>query len=288
MISTASVAAIIPTYNRGVAVTSVLEKIEQCDPKPTEIWIHIDAADGSLESLLRERFPNVNTLVSSTRLGCSGGRHQCLLACKAPIAVSFDDDSYPVDADFFGQVERLFHAYPEVAVFGTSNWYRKEPARTRTDQLMRSASFVGCGFAIRVAAYRQIRGFLSRPLGYGIEESDVSLQLLAAGWKIYQAGNLRVFHDTDLEHRESPEIVSAVITNVALCAFLHYPVSGFAWGVGQVANIVAWHIRRGKIRGICSGIFRIPIDCYRNRQYRQPITRGQLRHFLHCLRNSAV
>jgi hypothetical protein len=29
------------------------------------------------------------------------GRHRCLLACKPPFAVSFDDDSYPVDSDFF-------------------------------------------------------------------------------------------------------------------------------------------------------------------------------------------
>ena len=37
-----------------------------------------------------------------------------------------------------------------------------------------------------------------------MEESDLSLQLFAAGWQIYEAGELRVFHDTDLAHHQSP------------------------------------------------------------------------------------
>ena len=40
---------IIPTYNRGMAVLSVLEKIQECDPKLTEIWVHIDLTDSLLE-----------------------------------------------------------------------------------------------------------------------------------------------------------------------------------------------------------------------------------------------
>ena len=50
------VAVIIPTYNRALAVLSVLEKIQACDPKPVEIWVHVDSADGTLESFLHE-FP---------------------------------------------------------------------------------------------------------------------------------------------------------------------------------------------------------------------------------------
>ena len=105
MTGTVPVTVIIPTYNRGVAVISVLEKIQECDPKPAEMWVHVDSADGILEGELTRRFPNVGVLTSAGRLGPGGGRHRCLLACKSPYAVSFDDDSYPVDADFFRCVE---------------------------------------------------------------------------------------------------------------------------------------------------------------------------------------
>jgi GT2 family glycosyltransferase len=145
--NTVPIAVVIPTYNRGTAVLSVLEKIGQCDPGPAEIWVHIDMADGSLESELHRQFPNVRVLSASKRLGCSGGRHRCLLACTTPYAASFDDDSYPVDKDFFGRVEQLFLAHPQAAVLGASIWHRHEAEKARTDKLFPTPSFIGCGHA---------------------------------------------------------------------------------------------------------------------------------------------
>jgi len=279
---------IIPTYNRGVAVCSILEKIQKCDPKPAEIWVHIDLADGILERELNRRFPKVGILTSPRRLGPGGGRHRCLQACTTPYAVSFDDDSYPIDTDFFSSVELLFSENPRVAIFGASIWHRHEPAKDRTEGLVSSPSYIGCGYAIRLAAYRQVRGYLPRPVPYGMEENDLSLQLFGADWHIYESGSLRVFHDTDLKHHNSPEITSGTITNVGVCAFLHYPVVGWGWGLLQVANIVLCSIRKGRIRGILSGIHNIPGDCYRSRRYRKPIAWHLLRRFIHFRRTGVA
>jgi GT2 family glycosyltransferase len=277
MQNTVPIGMIIPTYNRGMAVLSVLERIQECDPKPAEIWIHIDLGDGVLERELSRRFPKVGILTSPTRMGPGGGRHQCLLACTTPYAVSFDDDSYPVDFDFFSRVERLFSQHSRAAIIGAGIWHRHEPVKVRTDCFVPRPSYIGCGYAIRLSAYRQVRGYLARPVAYGMEESDLSLQLLSAGWQIFEAGDLRVFHDTDLHHRESPETTSATITNVGLCAFLNFPVFAWAWGSMQVAKIVLCCILKGQIRGIGSGLLHIPIDCYRNRRFRKPMSWRTLR-----------
>jgi len=284
VINSVPIAVIIPTYNRAMAVVSVLEKIKTCDPKPAEIWIHIDMADGMLEGVLHEQFPDVRVLASPVRLGPGGGRHRCLLACRTPYAVSFDDDSYPVDSDFFLQVERLFAEHSRAAIFGASIWHRFEPQKVRTESLVAVPSYIGCGYAIRLAAYRQVRGYLPRPTPYGMEESDLSLQLFAAGWHIYEVGNLRVFHDTDLEHHRSPEVTSGVISNVGLYAFLHYPIIGWGLGLAQVINKAVYCIRMGRIRGICSGIVRIPVDCYQNHRHRKPVAWQTLRRFLRFCR----
>ena len=284
MTSIAPVAVIIPTFNRGVAVHSVLDKIQYCDPKPAETWVHVDLADGLFECDLRRLFPNVKVLTSAIRLGPGGGRHRCLVACGTPYAVSFDDDSYPVDSDFFLMIERLFSEHVNAAIFSAKIWHRHEPTIARSEALISCPSYFAGGHAIRLAAYREVRGYIPRPVAYGMEESDLSLQLFAAGWNIYEAGSLRVFHDTDLKHHQAPEITSGVIENVGLYAFLHYPLIGWGLGLAQIVNKVAYCIRVGRLRGIWSGICRIPIECYRNRCYRKPVAWRTLRRFLHFRR----
>jgi GT2 family glycosyltransferase len=288
MSSISPIAVIIPTYDRGAAVHSVMEKLGLCDPQPAEIWIHVDSSDGTLERELNARFPHVHVLSSPTRLGPGGGRHRCLSSCSTPYAVSFDDDSYPIDAEFFGAVERLFATCPDAAILGARVWHRHEAAVARTSDFMRVANFIGCGHAIRLSAYRQVRGYLSRARAYGMEESDLSLQLFAAGWQIYESGELRVFHDTDLSHHDAADVTSGMITNVALFAFLHYPVSAWGWATLQVMNKVLDSIRRHRFRGICLGLLRIPRDCYRNRKFRSPVALPILWRFLQFRRTGEM
>jgi glycosyltransferase involved in cell wall biosynthesis len=283
----APVAVIIPTYDRGRAVISVLEKVLACDPQPAEIWVHVDQTDGVLERFLIERFPGVHILSSPGRLGPGGGRHRCLLACGVPYAVSLDDDSWPVDLDFFAAIEPLFSSYPNAAVFGASIWHRAEPERCRSRVVRRVASYVGCGHAMRVAAYRDLRGYLARPMAYAIEESDVGLQLFVRGWQVFSAEELRVYHDTDRTHHEAAEVTASTITNLALLAFLHYPAMDLGRGVAQVANRVAYSVRRGRTRGVASGVRGIVTECYRNRALRAPISHELLMEYLRLRQSEA-
>jgi GT2 family glycosyltransferase len=282
------VSVVIPTYNRALAVLSTLHRIYACDPKPAEVLVHIDATDGVLEAELAKQYPQVRVLTSATRLGPGGGRHRCLLACTMPFAASFDDDSYPVDDDFFSRVEQWFSHHPRAAVMGASIWHRNELSKGRIESLVQTPSFTGCGHAIRLAAYREVRGYLPRPVAYGMEETDVSLQLFAAGWQIYETRDLRVYHDTELKHHQAPEITSGYVANVGLFAFLNYPVIGWGWGFLQLANIVAFSIRMGRISGLFAGILRIPADCYRNRRYRNPIAWKTVRRFLRFRRTGVA
>jgi GT2 family glycosyltransferase len=288
MKTTAGITVIIPTYNRGMKVLSVLEKIRLCDPAPAAIIIHIDLSDGGLEAELKKRFPDVAVLVSSARRGPGGGRHRCLLACKTPFAVSFDDDSYPVDSDFFATVERLFLEHPRTALLEANVWHRNEPELPRATSLMPIPSYIGCGYAIRLDVYRQMRGHLDRPVPYAMEEPDLSLQLFVSGYQMMRAGELRVFHDTDLKHHHSSEITSGSIMNVALYAFLNYPIMASGLGMLQLGNKVAYCLRRGRFGGIIPGLLRIPADCWRNRMYRKPVPWKTLQRYVRFCRTGRL
>jgi GT2 family glycosyltransferase len=271
-----------------VAIISVREKIQLCDPRPESIVVHIDLNDGVLESELTRQFPNVVILTSSIRRGPGGGRHRCLLNCKTPYAVSFDDDSYPFDSDFFGVVERLFREHPKVALFEANVWHRNEAIKPRTCALMSVPTYIGCGYAIRVGAYREMRGHLDRPLAYGMEELDLSLQLFVAGWQMMRAEELRVFHDTKLKHHRSADVTAGSIANVALYGFLHYPFRAWSLIVIQVFSKVFYCMRVGRFGGIMRGLIQIPADCYRHRIYRKPVPLEKLKRYIALRRTERV
>jgi len=277
---TVPVAVVIPTFGRGDRVCGTLEKILECDPRPSEIWVHIDQSDGVLEREIYRRFPQVSLISSIGRLGPGGGRHTCLCRCNAEVAVSFDDDSYPVDRDFFGCVATLFESHPEATVIRATIWDRQQKEQLRGTSFVQTSSFVGCGHAIRVTAYRQISGYVPRAIAYGIEETDVALQLFSEGHKIFQSADLRVFHDTDLKHHQSPEITECVVANVALLAWLRYPVHLWSWGLLQLGSTISFCLRVGRWRGIIPGLLRIPADCFRFRKFRRVLPSSAVSGYL--------
>ena len=115
----APVSVIIPTYGRGTAIIKVLERIALCRPLPAKIIVHLDAPADNALAEISGLFPDVLVLSSNTRLGPGGGRHRALMACDTPFAVSFDDDSYPIDEQFFSEVERLIAQNEGVAMLDT-------------------------------------------------------------------------------------------------------------------------------------------------------------------------
>jgi GT2 family glycosyltransferase len=280
MATTVPIAVIIPTYQRGNRVFVTLAKILLCDPLPAETWVHVDQSDGKLEVELAQRFPAVRILSSRDRLGPGGGRQRCLEACGSAYAVSFDDDSYPLDGDFFQRVLELFEAHADAAVIGARIWHRNQLPESRTASFVRKPSYTGCGYAIRLSAYRQTRGHVPRPVPYGMEETDIAILLFANNWRIYESGELRVFHDTELAHHQRAEITKGVIANTALYAFLHYPVYLWPWGLLQLGNMIWFCIKKGRLRGILPGLASIPADCVQHLKLRRPLPHRTVRDYL--------
>jgi hypothetical protein len=249
-----------------------LDRIHACDPPPAELIVFIDGGDAELANQIRSAHPEIKLLVGErSRIGPGGGRDKCIRAATQPYFASFDDDSSPVDSDYFGEVTKLFEAHSGVVVFGAEIWLRGESELPRSDRLQVRPSFTGCGYVMRVDGYRQIRGFLPRPVPYGIEEPDGAIQFFAKGWKICDTGRLRVLHDTDLSHHEDREKTAGTIANAALFAFLHYPIVIWPWGLLQIGSVIAYALKVGRSRGIVSGLVRIPVTCSKFRWARKPL-----------------
>ncbi|HEX6650779.1 MAG TPA: hypothetical protein VF075_14610, partial [Pyrinomonadaceae bacterium] len=77
------------------------------------------------------------------------------------------------------------------------------------------------------------------------------------------------------------------IANLALLAYLRYPVSLWAIGAGQCANRLLWLLRHGRRRGILKGLTMIPAHVWANHRYRLPLSRKAVRSYL-ALRRAPV
>jgi GT2 family glycosyltransferase len=251
-----------------------LTKIGACTPQPAEILVHVDGGDTETANAIRHAFPDVVVLESEQRLGPGGGRNRLIAASKQPLIAGFDDDSHPLDRDFFRRVVSLFQCHPSAAVIGGAIFHRNEPIHDAKDLVGRAATFVGCGVIFRREAFLAAGGYVPRQVPYRMEEDDLALRLFDRGELILFSPWLRVFHDHDtvLAHHRSAEATAGTIANIALHAFLRYPPVHFPYGVAQVLNRIVWSIGAGRFSGIVTGIAGIPADLWRHRHLRAPVS----------------
>lgn len=279
------ISAIIPTWNRTDQLLVTIVKIMDCLPPPDEVIVHVDAGDCDTKRILEKKYPNVRLLFSSKKLGPGGGRNKLMQAARFPIVASFDDDSYPIDKDYFERVLRVFDEEPDVAVVQAVIYHRGEKAEPTSNSRYPVADFIGCGCVFRREAYLETTGYIPRAVPYGIEETDMALQLFDKGWRILYDGSLRIYHDTDLHHHESAFITAGTIVNRALQAYLRYPVSYWPFGVGQYFRRIFWLLSNGRYQGVLTGIASTIPEMIRHRSYRRPVRRDTMKKYLR-LRNA--
>jgi GT2 family glycosyltransferase len=274
------VSVVIPTYRRRLKLGVAISKILNCRPAPVEIIVHVDAGDVETEPWLRAEFPAVRVLQSTDRMGPGGGRNKLVEAARSEIVASFDDDSYPLDTDYFARLSEVFSRRPDAAVVASQIVHRGEPVPDAAAAVGPSVLFVGCGVAYRRHVFLECGGYVPLAMAYGIEEVDLAIRLACRRRNIYFSPWLRVFHDTDLSHHGSAAITAASIANLALLAYLRYPISYWPYGSMQVINRVLWLMRARRLRGIAAGLCGIPAHIWRHRRFRETVSSSGLAAFL--------
>jgi GT2 family glycosyltransferase len=263
---------LIPTWRRTAQLRNTLHHLLACEPPPAGILVHVDAGDEETPAMLAREFAHaVRWVVAEITRGPGGGRDVLARMTDAGLLVSLDDDSWPEDPDFFRRAADMAARFPEAGVLACAVRQKGQDEAAGPATSRELASFENCGCAIRRSAYLQTRGFVPLRYAYGMEEVDVALQLLDKGWSIRHIPELRVFHDTDLDHHPSAAVNAAHISNTALFAFLRYPLPLWPLGLLQVLNRVRYAVGMGRFSGIVSGLMAIPRACWAHRKHRDPV-----------------
>jgi len=275
-----NISAIVTAFERVDQILNTLRILESCDPKPDEILVHVDGSRVECERAIRAAFPEIRVLMSSDRVGPGGGRNKLVAAASHEFVASFDDDSYPIDSDYFARVLQLFDRFPEASIIGASLYHAGEAISLDERKAQWTADFAGGACVFRRGDFMKAGGYVPLPVAYGMEETDLALRLHAQGGKILSSSWLRVFHDTDLQRHAEPHVTAGSIANLALLAYLRYPVSLWSIGVWQCANRVLWLLRHGRYRGIGRGITMIPAHLRTHRKFRMTVSNSAVRSYL--------
>ena len=275
-----NISAIVTAYERIDQTLNTLRIIEACDPRPDEILVHVDANQTNVATAISQAFPHVRVLVSGERVGPGGGRNKLIEAATHELIASFDDDSYPIDADYFARVVQLFRQFPDASIVCAALYHIGETVGLDTREAQWTADFAGGACVYRRQSFLDAGGYVPLPVAYGMEEVDLALRLHSRGGKILSTSWLRVFHDTDLQRHAEPHVTAGSIANLALLAYLRYPVSLWSIGLWQCANRVLWLLRHGRHRGILRGMTMIPGHLRANQRFRLTVSSRAVRSYL--------
>lgn len=281
------ISAIVTAYERIEQTLATLRIIQSCTPPPDEVLVHVDANRRDCEETIRKAFPEVRILRSKEQVGPGGGRNKLVDAARFELVASFDDDSYPIDSDYFARAAKLFEQFPDVAVICAALYHVGEAIGLDDRRAEWTADFSGGACIYRREAFVKAGGYVPLPVAYGMEEVDLAIRLHSRGGRILTTRWLRVFHNTNLERHADPRVTAGSIANLALLAYLRYPVSLWGIGVGQCANRLLWLLRHGRHRGIVKGVTMIPTHLRANHRFRLPVSKSALRSYL-ALRRAPV
>lgn len=269
---TTNFSAIVPTHARFDLLARTLDRLLACEPAPDEILVHVDAGNTALRAAVTARYPQVRCLFSETRLGPGGSRNRLLAAASHDWVASFDDDSYPAQADWFARAAELVRAFPDSAVFSAAS----HAPEWQSLQLRRIAVFSGCGCLFHKPSFLRTGGFVPLAIAYGMEEVDLSLQLHALGGRLVHDPLLRVNHEPAPDRpAPGPRVAALGLVNTLLLPWLRYPVALWPVGLLQGLSKIRWMLANGQGGAVLPGL-RLAPDVLREhaaRVQRVPVRR---------------
>ena len=277
---TTRIAAIVTAYERIEQTLATLSVIQNCEPRPAEVLVHVDGNRSHCADAIRAAFPDVRVLLSREQVGPGGGRNKLMAAAASELVASFDDDSYPIDSDYFARAAQLLDKHTEASVVCAALYHRGETIALDDRDAQWTADFSGGACVYRRDVFLAAGGDVPLPIAYGMEEVDLALRLHSRGARILTSSWLRVFHNTDLQRHGDARVTAGSIANQALLTYLRYPVSLWIVGVGQCVKRVVWLVRQRRLRGIFKGVAMIPVHLRANRQYRMPLQPEAVRSYL--------
>ena len=194
----------ITTRNRREELRRTLGKLLELEPAADEILICADGCTDGTSKMVRQDFPSCILLENDSPRGSVFSRDRLLRTASGDIVLSLDDDSYPLDRDFFARLQLVSGEHADAAVItfreirdgGTTT----DLARLPSAPARLVSAYPNCAAAMRREIYLRLGGY---PIFFehAYEEPDYALQCYAAGYSVCFDPRLSIRHHVSPQNR---------------------------------------------------------------------------------------
>lgn len=247
---------VIATYNRKDDLRETLNSIFNQAYSNYEIVVICNSDDDTPELFYDEgRFncQKIRYFHFPERMGVPKARNEGIKRASGEIIVTIDDDAVLDNPKVTTHIIESFAQDPDLGViaFRSENYYTGQVAdkefpdppynQRSPDKEFETTFFVGVGNAISADVFEEI-GYYAEEFEYGVEELDLSLRVVDAGWRI------RYDPEVCVRHKESPEgrlpdreIITKMLENRIRTAVRNLPwryvvVSTIIWSLYSLAQ----------------------------------------------------
>ena len=187
---------VIATHDRKDDLRRTLLALEALRPQPCEVIVCADGCGDGTPEFVRTNHPGCRLIVNETARGSIASRDRMIRESSGDVVLSLDDDSHPLEADFFEVVSELFSRNPRLAVATFAQRSDEFPESLDAVDFGPAAftgSYTSSGAAIRREAFVELGGYPVH-FGHAYEEPDFGLRAVNAGWQVKFETALTVRH----------------------------------------------------------------------------------------------
>lgn len=194
---------LITTYNRLEELKHTLKSLESFLKDGIEIIICDDASTDNTSLFILEKYPGIQLLVNPVNKGLIYSRNLLMSQVQTPYAISLDDDANFLSSDPLERIVEYFEEKQKCGLIAFRIYWGKEKPLDifSEEESERVKSFVGCGHAWRMQAWKETSNYPDWYRFYG-EENFAALQLLKRGWEVHYLPSVLVHHRVDNKARK--------------------------------------------------------------------------------------
>lgn len=275
----------IVTRNRAQSLIKAISSAVQ-ENVANKAIIVLDDGSTDETNALADKFPTVQWIQCERSAGYVLRRNE-LMARGFDYFVSLDDDAWFLREDEVAIAVDYLERNRTVAAIGFDILSPDRPEPKSRTAPQKVATFIGCGHALRLAAVRQVGGYEVSPGRYGVEEKDLCLRLIDAGYQIVRLPGVHVWHDKTPHGRELAEQRRSGVCNDLAMTLRRTPLAVLPLAlVSKLFKQIMFSTRHGMLLPCLRGIGLFARSIPQIWQSRHPVKLATLREFVRLARTS--